>query len=124
MRRASEQWPELPLEAWQETYATLHLWMQIVGKIRLTCTPWINHSWHVTLYVTPRGLTTTLIPYGAGCFSIDFDFTDHRLFIQTSEGTQMALPLRARSVAEFYHELLGALADLGLELSVMPVPMK
>ncbi len=72
-------WPELPTEAWRDTYATLHLWTQIVGKIRLTKSPWLNHSWHVTLYVTPRGLTTSPVPDGTRTFQIDFDFIDHRL---------------------------------------------
>ncbi len=73
-----ETWPSLPLEAWSDTYATLHRWMQIVGKIRLAQSPWINHSWHVTLYVTATGLTTSAIPYGERTFQIDFDFVDHR----------------------------------------------
>jgi hypothetical protein len=122
MDRASEQWPALPLEAWRETYATLHLWTQIVGKIRLSCTPWINHSWHATLYVTARGLTTTLIPHGARGFSIDFDFVDHQLHIQASHGANRTLPLRAKSVAAFHKELLGELADLGLEVSIHGSP--
>jgi hypothetical protein len=83
--RESKNWPALPLEEWKETYATLHRWTQIVGKIRLACMPWINHSWHVTLYVTSRGLTTSPIPYGAKSFQIAFDFIDHQLTIRTSE---------------------------------------
>jgi hypothetical protein len=79
-------WPRLPLDEWQETYKTLHLWSQIVGKIRLSQMPWINHSWHVPLYVTPRGLTTSLMPDGIRAFEIDLDFSDHRLHIGTSEG--------------------------------------
>ena len=78
-------WPELPTAAWRETYATLQLWSQIVGKIRLTKSPWLNHSWHVTLYVTARGLTTSPIPDGERSFQIDFDFIDHALRISTSE---------------------------------------
>src|SRR5271156_5700655 len=81
-----DPWPELPAEAWRETRDTLHLWTQIVGKIRLVQTPWLNHSWHVTLYVTARGLTTSPIPYGKGAFQIDFDFLDHVLRVRTSEG--------------------------------------
>src|SRR5438045_594781 len=102
----SEQWPSLPFEAWKDTYATLHMWTQIVGKIRLVQTPWVNHSWHVTLYVMTRGLTTSPITYGTRTFQIDFDFIDHRLVIQTSEGAIKTLALQPRSVADFYKELL------------------
>jgi hypothetical protein len=80
-------WPELPTAAWRDTCATVQLWTQIVGKIRLTKSPWLNHSWHVTLYVTPRGLTTSPVPDGTRTFQIDFDFIDHRLRISTSDGT-------------------------------------
>ena len=77
------QWPELPLAAWNDTYQTLHLWLQIVGKVRLAASPWVNHSWHVTLYVTAKGLTTSPIAVGSGAFQIDFDFIDHRLGVCT-----------------------------------------
>src|SRR3954470_24088282 len=79
-------WPSLPLESWSETYAALHMWTQIVGKIRLSMTPWLNHSWHVSLYVTARGLTTSPIPDGTRTFQIDFDFVSHQLLIATSDG--------------------------------------
>ena len=82
----TEAWPSLPFREWQDTCATLHLWTQIVGKVRLVQTPWVNHSWHVTLYVTARGLTTSPIPYGPRTFQLDFDFIDHRLLLQTSDG--------------------------------------
>ena len=82
----SQAWPSLPLEAWSETCATLHMWTQIVGKIRLVQSPWINHSWHVTLYVTARGLTTSPIPHGSSTFEIAFDFIDHQLIVQVSDG--------------------------------------
>ena len=82
-----EPWPALPLGEWKDTYATLHMWTQIVGKIRLAQTLWVNHSWHVTLYVTSRGLTTSPIPYGLKTFQIDFDFVDHKLVIETSDAT-------------------------------------
>ena len=91
-------WPELPTAAWRDTCSTLHLWTQIVGKIRLTRTPWLNHSWHVALYVTPRGLTTSPIPDGARSFQIDFDFTDAMLRIVTSDGAQRLLPLQPQSL--------------------------
>ena len=86
-------WPELPLAAWKETYATLHLWTQIVGKIRLAQTPWLNHSWHVVLYVTPRGLTTSPIPFGERTFQLDFDFLDHKLRASESDGGQKEIGL-------------------------------
>lgn len=113
-----DPWPRLPLDAWEDTFATLHRWTQIVGKIRLVQTPWINHSWHVPLYVTARGLTTSPIAYGARTFEIAFDFLDHQLLVQTSGGSEKTLPLRPQSVAAFYHELLGTLDELGLEISI------
>lgn len=116
--RTEDQWPSLPLEAWKGTFATLHRWIQIVGKIRLAQTPWINHSWHVPLYVTARGLTTSRIPHGARTFEITFDFLDHRLLIQSSDGREGTLPLRPQSVAEFYSELLRELGELGLGVSI------
>src|ERR1700736_6780312 len=95
-------WPELPTAAWRETYDTLHLWTQIVGKIRLARAPWLNHSWHVTLYVTARGLTTSSIPDGTRSFQIDFDLTDHNLRISTSDGATRSFALAGQSVASFY----------------------
>src|SRR5512134_1545966 len=96
------EWPSLSLDAWRETYATVHLWTQIVGKIRLAQSPWVNHSWHVTLYVTTRGLTTSPIPYGARTFQIELDFVDHRLTVQANDGRSRALPLEPQSMASFY----------------------
>ena len=101
-------WPELPLAAWSDTYKTLHLWLQIVGKVRLAASPWVNHSWHVTLYVTARGLTTSPIATGARTFQIDFDFIDHRLVIQTSDGRDEGFALEPMSVATFYARLMNA----------------
>ena len=95
-------WPELPYAAWKDTYATLHLWTQIVGKIRLAQTPWLNHSWHVVLYVSARGLTTSPIPLGDRSFQLDFDFLDHVLRASTSDGGQKEIGLFPRSVADFY----------------------
>src|SRR5512136_2220292 len=100
----AQAWPSLPLEAWSDTCATLHLWTQIIGKIRLAQMPWINHSWHVTLYVTARGLTTSPIPHGTRTFQIDFDFVDHRLIIEADDGARRALELRPRACADFYAE--------------------
>jgi hypothetical protein len=116
------QWPDLPFEAWRDTYASLHMWTQIVGKIRLKQTPWINHSWHVTLYVTARGLTTSPIPYGMRIFQIDFDFIDHHLSILTNDGMVKTMALRPRAVADFYQELFSSLRQLGLDIKIDTTP--
>lgn len=118
----SNAWPDLPYEEWKDTYATLHMWTQIVGKIRLSYTPWVNHSWHVTLYVTSRGLTTSPIPYGMETFQIDFDFIDHNVIIFKSDGGQRSLELRPRTVADFYHELMGKLQEVGIEVKISKTP--
>jgi uncharacterized protein DUF5996 len=118
----NEAWPSLPLEAWSDTLATLHLWTQIVGKVRLVQTPWTNHSWHVTLYVTPRGLTTSPIPHANGSFSIDFDFCDDRLVIRTSGGDTGGFRLEPQSVATFYRRLMEELAKLGVDVRIDPWP--
>src|SRR5207244_12381964 len=118
----NDPWPSLPLEEWKDTYATLHRWTQIVGKIRLALSPWINHSWHVTLYVTARGLTTSRIWHGTRTFQIDFDFIDHRLVIQDGEGAVRTIGLRPCPVADLYRELLATLRELGLEVKIHPTP--
>lgn len=115
-------WPQLPYETWGDTIATLHLWSQIVGKIRLACTPWINHSWHVTSYVTARGLSTSLIPHGSNAFQIDFDFTDHFLEIRTIGGGSASLKLEPRSSADFYESVMGQLDALGVGVQISPIP--
>jgi len=115
-------WPELPYAAWKDTCATLHLWTQIVGKIRLTQTPWLNHSWHVPLYLTVRGLTTSPIPYRGRAFQIDFDFIDHLLWVRTSDGHFRQLMLAPKSVAEFFSELFAALEALGIDVRVNTMP--
>jgi hypothetical protein len=112
----------LSYEDWKDSCATLHLWTQIVGKIRLARTPWINHSWHVTLYVTPRGLTTSSIPYEGRAFRIDFDLIDHALLIQTSEGAERRLALEPRSVAAFHDALMAALAELDIRVRIHGSP--
>src|SRR5881296_1896013 len=117
-----EPWPSLPLEAWRETYATLHLWTQVVGKVRLAQSPWLNHSWHVTLYVTARGLTTSPIPYGTRTFQVDFDFVDHRLTVQSSDGGAGGFVLEARSVAAFYARLMEEMGKLDLRVNVCRSP--
>lgn len=118
----SNPWPSLELDVWQETYTTLHMWTQIVGKIRLVQTPWINHSWHVPLYLTARGLTTSPIPYGSRIFQIDFDFIDHHLRIATSEGQRQVIELRPRSVANFYQAVMETLAALDIAISIHTTP--
>jgi len=113
-----DTWPSLPLDAWRDTYATLHLWLQIVGKVRLAQSPWVNHSWHATLYVTATGLTTSSIPYGSRTFEIGFDFLDHRLTVETSDGGRRALALGPLSVAAFYRRLMDAMAELDLRVKI------
>ena len=118
----AESWPALPLEAWRDTCQTLHLWTQIVGKVRMELSPPVNHWWHVTLYVTPCGLTTSPIPYQGGTFEVTFDFIDHNLRILTSEGTVTVLPLIPRSVAAFYREFMACLQALGIEVTINTLP--
>src|SRR6478672_9902125 len=115
-------WPDLPTAAWRDTYATLHLWTQIVGKIRLTKSPWLNHSWHVTFYVTTRGLTTSPIPDGDRSFQIDFDFIDHTLRISTSDGAQRQCALAGKSLANFYTAVLAGLNALGIDVAIDETP--
>ncbi len=119
---ALETWPSLPLAEWRDTYATLHMWTQIVGKVRLIQTPWVNHSWHVPLYVTSRGLTTSPIPHGTRTFEITFDFIDHRLLVTTSDGPARALALAPRTVADFYRELMATLGELGVPVRIRARP--
>jgi hypothetical protein len=118
----TERWPELPYVAWQDTAATLQLWTQIVGKIRLALTPWLNHSWHVALYVTARGLTTSAMPAGARTLQIDFDFIDHVLWLRTSDGHFRQIVLKPTSVAEFYEEVMLALGALGVAVRIRTMP--
>ena len=122
MSDRSAAWPELPLEAWADTCATLHLWTQIVGKVRLALTPWINHSWHVTLYVTARGLTTSAIPCGTRAFEIDFDFIDHALRIFASDGRSAGFPLEAQSVASFHRRIFEALRGIDIRVAINTKP--
>ena len=121
-RSTTHDWPDLPFKEWSDTCATLHMWTQIVGKIRLSQTPWINHSWHVPLYLTARGLTTSPIPYGGRSFQIDFDFIDHCLLIQTNDGLTRKMALEPRTVADFYAELFRTLTELGLDLTINTTP--
>ncbi len=121
-RTLQAAWPELPLAAWRETYRTLHLCSQIVGKIRLARAPWLNHSWHVALYVTARGLTTSPIPDGNGSFQIDFDFIDHVLRIAASDGATRQFALAGKSVADFYAAIMAALSELGIDIAIDQMP--
>jgi hypothetical protein len=115
-------WPELPLEAWAKTFVTVHMWTQIVGKIRMVQSPWVNHSWHVTLYVTSRGLTTRPIPFRNQTFEIEFDFVAHRLIIQSSDGAVGGFPLQQQSVAAFYKLLTNEMEHLGLNVRINRKP--
>ncbi len=117
-------WPALPLAVWQDTYQTLHMWTQIVGKVRLALSPLVNHWWATTLYVTPRGLTTSPIPYGKRTFEVAFDFLDHTLWIQSSDGASRAMGLYPRSVADFYREFLALLQALGIDVTINPLPQE
>src|SRR5205085_10170330 len=120
----NESWPALPLAEWQDTYATLHMWTQIVGKIRMAQTPLINHWWNVPLYVTARGLTTSAMAYQGRAFQIDFDFIDHQLLIRCDDGAQTSIALVPRSVADFYKEVMRALGGLGIDVKIWPVPVE
>ncbi|OLF05916.1 hypothetical protein BLA60_34665 [Actinophytocola xinjiangensis] len=115
-------WPALRVEDWTATRDTLHMWTQIVGKIRLAHAPLVNHWWQVTLYVSPRGLTTSAIPHRSGVFDLEFDFLEHRLVVRDSGGGARAVALTARPVAEFYAETMGALADLDIDTTITPRP--
>jgi uncharacterized protein DUF5996 len=117
-------WPELPLAEWKDTYYTLHMWTQIVGKIRLALMPLENHWWNTTLYLTPRGLTTSTMSYKGRDLRIDFDFISHVLRIETSEGSAKTIALRPRSVADFYQETMSALASLGMHVTIWTKPVE
>jgi len=119
-----ELWPELPLESWEATYRTLHMWSQIVGKIRLALSPKMNHWWEVPLYVNAIGLTTSPIPYEGGGFEIQFDFIHHQLVIQTCDATRKTLALAPRSVADFYREFMAMLASLGIDVKIWRMPVE
>ena len=120
----SESWPALPLSAWADTYATLHMWTQIVGKVRLALSPRVNHWWEVPLYVNARGLTTSPIPYGADVFEIQFDFVDHRLDVTTSSGEVKSMRLEPRAVADFYTEFFALLRSLGIDVKIWNMPVE
>jgi len=119
-----ECWPTLPLDSWKDTYATLHMWTQMVGKVRLRLTPLVNHWWNVPLYVSARGLTTSRVPYGQRSFELRFDFMRHQFVLETTDGILKTLPLLPRSVAEFYGEFMGMLGSAGIEVKIWPMPVE
>ncbi len=115
-------WPDIDYNEWKDTLSTLQLWVQVVGKIRLKSMPWLNHSWHVTLYVTPQGLSTGSMQYAEGIFEIEFNFHQHILTISTSIGNREEIKLYSRTVADFYNELFTKLKKTGIEVDIYPVP--
>jgi hypothetical protein len=117
-------WPPLPAAAWAETRATLHMWTQIAGKVRLALAPYVNHWWHVPLYVTARGLATSPIPWRRGSFEMTFDFIGHQFLIETSEGGRRQIALAPQTVADFYQRVLAALGDLGIDVHIWPMPVE
>ena len=121
---STNPWPALPLSEWKDTYETLHRWTQIVGKIRLTLTPPVNHWWNTTLYITPRGLTTSAMYYKDRYLQIDFDFIDHLLLIQTTDYSTKSIALRPRSVADFYQETMVALESLEMPVTIWTTPVE
>ncbi|MGO4706373.1 DUF5996 family protein [Microvirga sp. 2MCAF38] len=122
MNHAITDWPDLPYPAWRDTAVTLQLWTQIVGKVRLSLTPWLNHGWQVTLYVTARGLGTSPIPFGHEILEIEFDFIDHRLKARTSRGEEGSFALEPQTVAAFYRRVMDLLAGLGVAVSINEMP--
>ena len=121
---SNEIWPPLPYEEWKDTYATLHRWMQIVGKVALAQAPPVNHSWGIAMRVTPRGISTQALPYGRRSFTMEFDFVSHRLVVLTSEGESRALSLAPRSVAAFYREVLSMLQEMSMPVAIWPMPVE
>lgn len=121
---SAEAWPALPLAAWADTYATLHMWTQIVGKVRLSLSPHVNHFWEVPLYVSSRGLTTSPIPYASGIFEVQFDFIEHKLDVSTSLGEIKSIRLQPRTVADFEVEFLALLKSLGIEVKIWDMPVE
>jgi len=119
-----DSWPSLPLESWKDTCATVHMWTQVVGKVRLALTPKENHWWNVPLYVSPRGLTTSAIPCDDRVFELEFDLIDHKLHLRISDGTTKDLPLRPQSVADFYKDSMAMLHSAGIEVEIWKMPVE
>ena len=124
MSTVTPAWPSIPLAEWSDTRDTLHMWTQIVGKTRLALAPMVNHWWQVPLYVSPRGLTTSWMPHGSAGFSVEFDFIDHHLEIQSDDGRTWSMALAPRSVADFYASYMGGLRSLGIDVRIWPVPVE
>jgi hypothetical protein len=120
----NELWPALPYDAWKDTYATLHMWSQIVGKVTVALAPPINHSWAVSMHLTARGLTTQNLALGSRSFSMEFDFIEHRLFIRTADGDQRSLPLRPCTVADFYRDVMATLQAMALPVKIRTLPVE
>jgi len=120
----TDRWPPLPYEAWKDTYATLHMWTQVVGKVALALAPPVNHSWAIAMRLTSRGLTTQPLKHGERTFTMEFDFVDHRLWILTSDGDERLLPLEPRTVADFYREVMATLNAMALPVHIWPVPVE
>src|SRR5450631_149077 len=119
-----DRWPSLPYDAWKDTYATLHMWTQIVGKVALALAPPLNHSWGSALQVTPRGLSTRPLLHDTRSFTMEFDFVGHQLVIRTSDGAERALPLEPRTVADFYRAVMALLSEMGLDVKIWPMPVE
>ncbi len=119
-----EAWPDLPLAAWKDTRDTLHMWMQMVGKVRLELTPRLNHWWNVPLYVTARGLATSAMPYADRTFNLLFDFIDHRLVLEMSDGSRKFIPLAPRAVADFHQDFMGMLHSAGIDVKIWRMPVE
>ncbi|HYX69214.1 MAG TPA: DUF5996 family protein [Terriglobales bacterium] len=119
-----DAWPALPFASWKETWATLHMWLQMVGKVRLGLTPLVNHWWNVALYLSPRGLTTSAMPCGERALEIEFDFLDHQLLLRASDGAARRIALAPRSVADFYREFMAALKSMGVQVKIWAMPVE
>src|SRR5438874_12581882 len=119
-----ERWPALPYDEWKDTYATLHMWTQVVGKVALALAPPVNHSWAIAMQVTARGLATRTLPYGGRTLTIEFDFIEHELVIRASDGATRTLPLEPQSVANFYRDVMRALKEMALPVKIWPMPVE
>src|SRR5437016_8145897 len=120
----SDDWPPLPYDAWKDTYATLHMWSQVVGKVALAQAPALNHCWGNAMHLTSRGYATSLLPHGPRTFTMHFDLVGHRLVFEVSDGEMRTIPLAPRSVADFYREVMATLSDIGLPVKIWPMPVE
>ncbi len=120
----TDSWPALPYDEWKDTYATLHMWMQVAGKVALAQAPPVNHSWGVAMHLTPQGLATPLLPHGARSFAIEFDFVAHELVVDICDGSRRTLPLKNQSVADFYRAVMDLLRDMGLPVRIWSMPVE